>query len=294
MAASKTMIRQMKIHLSLFAYLLATLAFAQAPNLAGGGVGKQSPALVPIEDVAGLPRVLIIGDSISIGYTIATRELLKDVANVHRIPVNGSATHVGLRDLDAWLATDRAGKKWDLIHFNWGLHDLKHFKDGKLDLSAPQVNPVKVYENNLRKIVARMKQTGAKLIFATTTPVSEGSAGRVARSELAYNEAALRVMKAEGVAVNDLHSLAATKLGEIQIPRNVHFTPAGYQLLAGQVAAEIKKLSGSSVASRSFDRALLAPHARCFTGRAPPNFSPRRKSEPKWRPFFCSFRFQGR
>ncbi|MEI9898736.1 MAG: SGNH/GDSL hydrolase family protein [Chthoniobacter sp.] len=122
--------------------------------------------------------MLLIGDSISIGYTIPTREALKGVANVHRIPTNGSSSDVGLKNLDKWLATDGADKKWDVIHFNWGLHDLKHWKDGKMDPTGPQVNPVEQYEKNLQEIVARLKKTGAKLIFATTTPVPEGTVGR--------------------------------------------------------------------------------------------------------------------
>ena len=217
---------------------------AQAVTPEKGGERKKDPAMAPIEDAAGLPRVLLIGDSISIGYTIPTREFLKGVANVHRIPVNGSSTDVGLKNLDAWLATGGADKKWDVIHFNWGLHDLKHWKDGKLDLAGPQLVPVDQYEKNLREIVTRLKKTGAKLIFATTTPVPEGSGGRVAKDELTYNAAALRVMKTEGVEVDDLHAFAAARLAEIQRPQNVHFTDAGSKALAGQVASEIRKVLG--------------------------------------------------
>jgi len=54
------------------------------------------------------------------GYTLRVREFLKGVANVHRIPENGGSTRDGLQKLDRWLGTG----KWDLIHFNWGLHDL--------------------------------------------------------------------------------------------------------------------------------------------------------------------------
>lgn len=230
--------------LTLTALSLSTDLFAQAAAPEKGGERKKDPAMAPIEDTAGLPRVLIIGDSISIGYTIPTRELLNGVANVHRIPVNGSSTDVGLKSLDAWLATGGAGKKWEVIHFNWGLHDLKHWKDGKLDAAGPQVNAIDAYEKNLREIVARLKKTGAKLIFATTTPVPAGSAGRVAGDEMKYNEAAVRVMKAEGVAIDDLHAFAMPKLTEIQRPQNVHFTDAGSKALAGQVAASIKGALG--------------------------------------------------
>jgi acyl-CoA thioesterase-1 len=90
--------------------------------------------------------------------------------------------------------------------------------------------------------VARLRTTGAKLIFATTTPVPEGSAGRVHNAELAYNQAAVRVMKKAGVAIDDLHALVAPKLAELQLPRNVHFTPEGSRLLAQQVSESIRKV----------------------------------------------------
>lgn len=222
---------------------LASVTFAQAPNPERGGERKKDPAFAPVEDVIGLPRVLLIGDSISVGYTIPTRVALEGVANVHRIPFNGSDTGVALKNIEPWLASTGSGKKWDVIHFNWGLHDLKHWKDNKLDLAGPQVNPLPEYEKNLREIIGKLKATGAKLIFATTTPVPEGSDGRVAGDELAYNEAAIRVMEANDVPVDDLHALVAAQ-PSLQRDKNVHFTPEGYQVLATQVAVEIKKLLG--------------------------------------------------
>src|SRR5215831_15553891 len=62
-----------------------------------------SPAMVKITDDPKLPRVLLIGDSISIGYTLDTRQALAGKANVHRIPTNGGPTTNGLANLDAWL-----------------------------------------------------------------------------------------------------------------------------------------------------------------------------------------------
>ena len=222
---------------SLLLGLLLPLALcAQTPTAEKGGERKKDPSLAPITDTAGLPRVLLIGDSISMGYTLPVRELLAGKANVHRIPENGSATGVGLAKLDAWLGKE----KWDVIHFNWGLHDLKHWKEGKLDLAGPQVTPVEEYEKNLRDLVKRLKATGAKIIWASTTPVPEGSGGRVAADEVKYNEAAARVMKAEGVAIDDLHAVAAARLAEIQRPANVHFTPEGYRALAEKVAESIR------------------------------------------------------
>src|SRR3954469_17535725 len=48
-----------------------------APKAVVGGASDKpiDPALVPVEEDAKLPRVLLIGDSISMGYTPALREL---------------------------------------------------------------------------------------------------------------------------------------------------------------------------------------------------------------------------
>lgn len=92
----------------------------------------------------------------------------------------------------------------------------------------------------LREIVRRLQRTGAKLIFATTTPIPAGTLGRVEGSEVRYNEAALRVMREAGVAINDLHGYVRMRPAAIQLPRNVHFTPAGCDELAKAVADNIQ------------------------------------------------------
>ena len=198
------------------------------------------PSLVPVTDEPGLPRVLLIGDSISMGYTLPVRELLKGKANLHRIPANGGSTKDGVAKIDGWLDNG----KWDVIHFNWGLHDLKHMKGDKLDLAGPQVSTLDEYEVNLRVLVKRMKATGAKLIWATTTPVPEGSDGRAAHDEMKYNEVASRVMKEMGVPTDDLHALCLPKLADWQLPENVHYKPEGSNGLAAKVAADIEAALG--------------------------------------------------
>lgn len=194
---------------------------AQAPN----------PALQDVADVPGLPRVLLIGDSISIGYTIPVRERLRGKANVHRIGTNGGPTTNGLAHLAEWLGDG----KWDVIHFNWGLHDLKIGEDG-----ARQV-PLEAYDKNLRELVSRLKRTGARLIFAATTPVPDGKLNppRVNADVIAYNRVALKIMQENRIPVDDLYALVEPRMAEIQLPANVHFKPEGYDALADRVVESI-------------------------------------------------------
>lgn len=198
---------------------------------------KKEPAFRFVKDNPRLPRVLLLGDSISIGYTETVRNALEGKANVHRIPENGGDTRRGLDKLNVWLGRGT----WDVIHFNFGLHDLKHMKDSKLDLAGEPVATPALYQANLEKLAVELKATAAALIWATTTPVPEGAAGRLKGDDVLFNAAARTVMDKHGIRVNDLYAAVLPRLAELQTPRNVHFNAAGYAFLGRQVAAAIEK-----------------------------------------------------
>ena len=225
--------------------LLLITAILATPNLqsqANKPKRKPNPIFAPVKDNSNLPRVLIIGDSISIGYTLPTRKFLKDKANLHRIPTNGGPTTRGLASIDAWLGKG----KWNLIHFNWGLHDLKYMGPNGENLfpkekgGKPQV-PIDEYEKNLHKLVARMKKTGAKLVWRNTTPVPPGSKGRYVGDSVRFNEAAAKVMKKHDVPTLDLFTMSKERMKELMRPANVHYFPQGSQVLAEAVAKDILK-----------------------------------------------------
>ena len=205
-------------------------------------VGQPTPRaeFAPVVDDPALPRVLIIGDSISIGYTLPLRAALDGVANVHRPPTNCAHTWKGLESIDQWLGEG----KWDLIHFNWGLHDLKYVdKEGKLALppKGKQVSTVVEYAANLEKLVQRLNQTGATLIWRPTTPVPEGAQGRVPADLAKYNAAAREVIERHGIEVDDMNSFIRDhKIPQVR-PDNVHFSKDSSALLAGNSAKLIRR-----------------------------------------------------
>ena len=220
----------------LFTAMLALHAFGQVQNTKP----KRPNPMAPIKEMPGLPRVLLIGDSISIGYTLPPRALLKGKVNLHRIPTNGGPTIKGLALIDTWLGK----KKWDVIHFNWGLHDLKYMgpngenlfpkeKGGKVQV------PIQEYEKNLERLVVRMKKTNAKLIWRNTTPVPPGSKGRYVGDSIKYNAAAARVMIRHGIPTHDLFTMSKKRMKEIMLPANVHYTKDGSEVLGGDVAMVI-------------------------------------------------------
>ena len=222
---------------------LLTLALLPAIGAAQNNKAKRPNPMVPIEDQPGLPRVLLIGDSISIGYTLPTRELLKGKVNLHRIPTNGGPTTKGLEQIDAWLGK----KKWDVIHFNWGLHDLKYMGPNGENLFPKEKGgkeqvPLAEYEKNLDRLVQRLKKTKAKLIWSNTTPVPPGSKGRYVGDSIKYNAAAERVMIRHGVPTHDLFTLSRERMNEIMLPANVHYTKDGSKALAESVAKVILQM----------------------------------------------------
>lgn len=217
------------------------------PKTAPPTAGMPGDAKVPVDPK--LPNVLIIGDSISIGFTRNVRALLVGKANVYRPCLadgtrsdNCGDTAKGLQCLDAWLA----GRDWDVIHFNWGMHDVKYVpvKDEKGKIPDPknrkQVRTPEEYAQNLEQLVAKLKARGKKLIFATTTLVPPGEPARIPGDELKYNQAAVEVMQKHGIKVNDLHALTAQfPANYFYAPANVHYSSEGYQKLADQVAKYI-------------------------------------------------------
>jgi len=210
------------------AFLIAKEIYATLTGFPFTGAYEEPP----------LPQVLIIGDSISIGYFKPTQTLLEGKADVFHNAGNAAHTANGLRRLSVWLGDT----SWDVIHFNHGLHDLKYIDEEGKNVSAEkgrQQIPVDDYEINLEALVIRLKKTGAELIFATTTPVPDGTGFRVKGDAEKYNRVAERVMGRHGIAINDLYAFALPRLEEIQRPQNVHFTPSGSELLAQQVAKSI-------------------------------------------------------
>lgn len=179
-----------------------------------------------VKDDPKLPRVLLIGDSVSRGYTLPARVALQRKANVHRAPENCGPTSNGIKKMEVWLGEG----KWDVIHFNFGIHDRK--------------TSAKDYEDRLELIVKQLKATGAKLIWASTTPIppdtKDGPEATTAIIE--KNRIAADIMKKNMVHVNDLFDFITPQLSKVQNPMDVHFKGEGYDMLGRQVALKIEQV----------------------------------------------------
>lgn len=229
------------------AAVLASALLAWLPPAAAASPEPEAP----------LPKVLIIGDSISIDYLPFVREELKGVAEVIRPEAedggryNCEGTTKGLAELDNWLALS-GDQPWAVIHFNFGLHDMKRVdpdtgRDSR-DADHPRQAEPEVYADQLERIVLHLRraQPDAVLVFATTTPVPDAAVSphRDATDPPRYNALAAQIMRRHDVRVNDLFASADANAAEWQRPANVHFTAGGSRGLGAQVAQHLREALG--------------------------------------------------
>ncbi len=184
--------------------------------------------------------MLLLGDSIRLGYAPFVAKKLEGIADVISPKDNGGDTANTLKMLDKWL---EAGKPV-VVHINCGLHDLKFGKK----TNAFQVPPDD-YAKNLKAIVERLRKETLHVMFATTTPIlDDRHAGRKAdfdrfdKDVKAYNERAVKMMLELGVPVDDLYRVVqdggpAELLGK----DGTHYTLAGYERLADAVTDCVKR-----------------------------------------------------
>ena len=218
------------------------------------GKGSKRPEFAFVENDPELPNVLIYGDSISIMYTQRVRQKLAGKANVYRIFSNGSDSSVFIPKMKKMHQVMRDKKldqpwtfDWDVIHFNVGLHDLKYLAGKKLDKkNGKQVTSLEDYEDNVNAIVTYLKELapGAKLVFATTTPVPEGEPGRFAGDAKKYNDAAIKVMeKFPEISINDLYSFTKPNQPQWMAKAgDVHYKMLGRNAQGDEVARTILDL----------------------------------------------------
>ncbi len=186
-----------------------------------------------------LPRVVLIGDSIRLGYAPIVAKRLEGRAQVITAEQNGGDSSRVRANLAQWAISVRP----QVVHFNAGLHDLKLLK-----ASGRHQVPLDQYRENLREIAARLqRETSARIIFAATTPIIDvrhaarkADFDRLEADVRRYNTAAGEVMRETGIPINDLHWLVDRAGTErLLLKDGTHYTPEGYELLASAVADSI-------------------------------------------------------
>lgn len=222
--------------LSAFLWLvLTTAAFAQVKEtdarLHADGPGWRLQK-AKVEDPS-RPRVLLMGDSILNGYLPAVTKALDGKAYVEAWV---TPTSQGDKSLPRQIKEVLAHGPYDIIHFNLGLHG---WQKGRI--------PEGQFEPLTRAMVQAFRENApkAKLIWASTTPATKQNTPGELDAEInptimEHNAMAAKVMKEEGVPVNDLGGLMMKHLDLARGDR-FHWKPEGTAMLAKQVSDTLLK-----------------------------------------------------
>jgi hypothetical protein len=200
---------------------------ANSANLAPD---KDAWAYVP--DDPQRPRVLVLGDSISRSYTAPLRVRLKGLANVHRAPANCMRTDRFFEHGETWLMQN-GSNQWDYITVNYGIHD-----HGK----SPEA-----FTDNLKRILSRLGQTGAKVFWVRTTPWSNREDGKEIDLSAQLNQVADALAAELGLTVIDLHTPMTAERERLQFSDNCHFNDEGAALMGDIMAAAINAHLGFAI-----------------------------------------------
>lgn len=181
-------------------------------------------------------QILLIGDSLRLGYCEIVKKELEDCAEVLFPADNCRSSHHIIVSLGDWVHMCRP-EDVVAVHFNCGQWDVAHFGGDDTSLTS-----LETYGSNLRKIIRRLKGyfPNAKLYFATTTPMnpvhSETLNYRTTEEICRYNRVAREVAAEYGVEVNDIFSIVEP-WGENMFADYAHLTEEGY-LHVGKATAD--------------------------------------------------------
>lgn len=188
-------------------------------------------------------NVLLIGDSIRIGYCGTVKEELAAVAEVFYPPENCRSTQNTITSLKKWAALLSDPDKIDLVHFNCGQWDVAHWNGYEFSLTSEDE-----YARNISMLIFLLKKffKNAKLVFATTSPmnplvdtmpaVNPRNNAEVNR----YNEIAVEVCNRACVPVNDVHGYMC-EWGSECYTDTCHLTKEAFEVLGKEIAKRIKE-----------------------------------------------------
>ena len=167
------------------------------------------------EDV---PRILMIGDSISVGYRSAVFARVRGTYGCATVSTSKAIDNPRFcAEIDALASSE--GFEYPVIHFNNGLHGFQ-LTDGE-------------YREHYGKVVdfLRVRWPGARLILAASTPVIGDMDARVT----ARNRIVKELADERGLEYNDLYEAVKGDL-TIRAGDPYHFNAAGYEKLADRIA----------------------------------------------------------
>lgn len=187
-----------------------------------------------------MKNVLLIGDSIRVGYDKAVRRTLEGKANVIFPEENCRFASYVLRHFHEYFQGLK-GHEIDVVHWNAGLWDCLHL------FGEDVQTPIDIYAYYIERACVRIKKLcpNAKIIFATSTSVQEEKMHkdffRKNEEIEAYNKVAVEIAKKHGFEVNDLYAVSVTLPAEAHSDPVHYYTPMGTEAYTNQVLSCICK-----------------------------------------------------
>ena len=186
-----------------------------------------------------MKKIILIGDSIRMGYDKYVKEAFSDVAELYYPTDNCRFATYILRFVHEWKKKGEWPEDADLVHWNAGLWDVPEI------LGDEPVTPVDQYAVQIARIDKRLRLLfpKAKIVFATSTAVQEEKFGPVFKRRNAtieaFNAAALKALEGTDTVIDDLYSVTATAPEECHSDMTHYSTPAGIERVGGRVLSVI-------------------------------------------------------
>lgn len=183
-------------------------------------------------------KITLLGDSIRMmGYGLKVPELLGEDFEVFQPDDNCRFAKYTLRGLFDWKQ-DMEGSR--IVHWNNGLWDICNIFGDGLFTSETE------YVENMLRIADILLSRYEKVIFATTTPVTEQNPYNRNEDIERYNDLIVPLLREKGIIINDLYKLVSSDIDKyIRKDDNIHLTDEGIKVCAEQVAAVIKEVAQS-------------------------------------------------
>ena len=188
-----------------------------------------------------MKNVILIGDSIRMGYDKYVKEALEGSAQVYYPNENCRFAEYVLRYAHEWKNNGNWPSDADLVHWNAGLWDcLELFEDEPL-------TSITYYKEAIARIDRRLRMLfpKAKIVFATSTAVIESGFSRDFRRHNSiiekYNEAALEALSETDTVINDLWSITKNLPSEYHSDAVHYYTDEGTRVIGSAVLSVISR-----------------------------------------------------
>ena len=206
-----------------------------------------------------MKKIILIGDSIRMGYDKYVKEAFSETAEVYYPADNCRFATYIIRFVHEWKKKGEWPEDADLVHWNAGLWDVPEI------MGDEPVTPIEHYAVQIARIDRRLRELfpKAKIVFATSTAVEEEKFGPVFKRRNAtieaFNAAAIKALEGTDTVIDDLYAVTASAPEGCHSDMTHYSTPAGIEHVGGAVIGLISRELG--IKPKAVDMDTFYPEA---------------------------------